>query len=235
MEIVTANESPGETVAAPAPSPNRVGCALMKGRMHMRTHSYQNWIRILVCFFVACWLVGAGSVRAGDLLQLKSPPERTWASGSISNSFGQPIASTNRLSLRPEPGERDWAAGYATTLVGTGTNDAEPLRVLAGVMGGIGIVVVDRTTASEPLRIKSVIPRSPAERAGIKPDCFLISVDGTNVVSMPFTRARSMLLGPVGTSVTLDLADSKMSQTNRFTAKRGRMVFSKTKVEVIDK
>ncbi len=90
--------------------------------MHMKTHSYRNSFSILVCSFVACWLLGAALVRAGDVIQLKAPPERSWASASISNSFGQPIVSTNRLSLRSEPGERDWAAGYATTFAGPGTN-----------------------------------------------------------------------------------------------------------------
>jgi C-terminal processing protease CtpA/Prc len=115
------------------------------------------------------------------------------------------------------------------------TNDIETSRILAGDLGGIGVVVVDRRIANDPLRIENVVSGSPAERAGIKPHCFLISVDGTNVVSMSLTRSRSMLLGPIGTSVTLDLADSQMNQTNRFTAKRGKMVFSKRKVEVIDK
>jgi S1-C subfamily serine protease len=202
----------------------------------MKTHSHQTSFSILVCSFAACWIVGAGSVRAGDLIQLKPPPERNWASGSGTNSFGQPIASTNRLSLRAEPGEGgDWVTGYATTFAWPETNDVETSKMLAGVLGGIGIVVVDRRIASEPLRIQSVIPGSPAERAGIKPPCFLISIDGTNVVSLSSARSRSMMLGPVGTTVTLDLADSKMSQTNRFTAKRGKMVFSKEGVEVIDK
>jgi carboxyl-terminal processing protease len=116
-----------------------------------------------------------------------------------------------------------------------GTNDVETSKILAGTLGGIGITVVDRKIASEPLRITNVIPGSPAEKAGVKPPCFLIAVDGTNVVSMPSTRVRTMLLGPIGTSVTLDLADSAMSQTNRYAARRGRMVFSDTKVEVIDK
>jgi PDZ domain len=204
--------------------------------MHRETHSYQNSFSILACCIVACWLAGAASVRAGDLIQLKPPPERSWASDSVSNSFGQPIASTNRLSLRAEPGEGgDWITGYATTFAWPETNDIETSKILAGVLGGIGIVVVDRRIASEPMRIESVIPGSPAEKAGIKPHCFLISIDGTNVVSMSSARSRSMMLGPVGTTVTLDLADSKMSQTNRFTAKRGRMVFSQQGVEVFDK
>jgi C-terminal processing protease CtpA/Prc len=135
------------------------------------------------------------------------------------------------LALVPKVPAGDLGGGGAAAR----TNDIETSRILAGELGGIGVVVVDRRIANEPLRIENVVSGSPAERAGIKPHCFLISVDGTNVVSMPLTRSRRMLLGPIGTSVTLDLADSQMNQTNRFTAKRGKMVFSKRKVEVIDK
>jgi carboxyl-terminal processing protease len=109
------------------------------------------------------------------------------------------------------------------------------LSVLAGDMVGIGVVIVDKKNDSEPLRTGVVYPDSPAERAGIKPDWYLISVDGTNVVSMSLTQSMSIVRGPIGTSVTLELADSTRSQTNKFTVKRSRYVFSGQKVEFIDK
>lgn len=84
----------------------------------MKTGCYQNSFSMLVCSFVACWLVGAGSARAGDLIQLKPPGERNWASGSASNSVGQPIVWSNRLSLTLEPGDKTtWVAGYVTNSV----------------------------------------------------------------------------------------------------------------------
>ena len=109
------------------------------------------------------------------------------------------------------------------------------LSVLAGDMVGIGVVIVDKKNDSEPLRTGVVYPGSPAERAGIKPDWYLISVDGTNVVSMSLTQSMSIVRGPIGTSVTLELTDSTRSQTNKFTVKRSRYVFSGQKVEFIDK
>jgi C-terminal processing protease CtpA/Prc len=100
------------------------------------------------------------------------------------------------------------------------------LSVLAGDLVGIGVVIVDKKRDGEPLRTGVVYPGSPADRAGIKPNWFLISVDGTNVVSMSLTQSMSIMRGPVGTLVTLELADSTRSQTNKFTVKRSRMVFS---------
>jgi carboxyl-terminal processing protease len=111
---------------------------------------------------------------------------------------------------------------------------AVTLGVLAEDLGGIGVVIMNRKNDKEPLRTQAAFPGSPGERAGIKSSGFLISVDGTNVVSMPLTQAVSMVRGPVGTSLTLEIANSAMNRTNKFTVKRARMVFSKQKVEFID-
>src|SRR5664279_484727 len=100
------------------------------------------------------------------------------------------------------------------------------LSVLAGDLVGIGVVIVDKKKDGEPLRTGVVYPGSPAERAGIKPNWYLISVDGTNAVSMSLRQSMSVLRGPIGSSVTLELADSTRSQTNKYTVKRSRMIFS---------
>jgi C-terminal processing protease CtpA/Prc len=100
------------------------------------------------------------------------------------------------------------------------------LSVLAGDMVGIGVVIVDKKNDSEPLRTGVVYPGSPAERAGIKPNWYLISVDGTNVMDMSLRQSMSIMRGPIGTSVALELADSTMSQTNKYIVKRSRMIFS---------
>ena len=105
------------------------------------------------------------------------------------------------------------------------------LLVLAGTIlaedfGSIGLVIVDRKNTNEPLRTGVVYPGSPAERAGIAPNGFLISVNGTNVVSMSFAESMSIVRGPVGSYVTLEIADSTMSHTNKFTVRRSRAVIS---------
>jgi C-terminal processing protease CtpA/Prc len=102
-------------------------------------------------------------------------------------------------------------------------------------IAGVGVALIDRRSPNEPLRIGSIIPGSPAERAGIKPDSFLISVDGRNTVTISLSQAALLVRGPVGTSVTLELADAALSNTNKLTVKRGKIVISKNKVEVIEK
>lgn len=122
-----------------------------------------------------------------------------------------------------------------TTIIGVLGLLATVLAALAGEFGGIGVTFLDRKISSEPLRTWIVLPNSPAERAGLKPQWYLISVDGTNVVSMSLTQAMSIVRGPVGTSVSLELADAAMVGTNKFTLKRERVVISKDKIEVLPK
>jgi carboxyl-terminal processing protease len=112
---------------------------------------------------------------------------------------------------------------------------ASGLTLLAEEMGGTGVWIADRRSADEPLRTCQVWPGSPADKAGIKPGWFLISVDGTNVVRMPLTNAMSMVRGPVGKVVTLEIADPTRSQTNKFTVKRGKIVIENNRVvEITD-
>jgi C-terminal processing protease CtpA/Prc len=89
-------------------------------------------------------------------------------------------------------------------------------------IGGIGIVIGDRKHDKEPLIVLQVYRGSPAERAGIKTNWFVISVNGTNVVSTPNMQCAALVYGPVSTSVTLELADPAMRQTNKFAIKRVR-------------
>ena len=105
--------------------------------------------------------------------------------------------------------------------------------LLAEEMGGTGVWIADRKSADEPLRTLQVWPGSPADKAGIKPGWFLISVDGTNVVRMPLTNALSMIRGPVGKVVTLEITDPARSLTNKFTVKRGKIVTENDRVVAI--
>ena len=105
---------------------------------------------------------------------------------------------------------------------------------LAADIGTPGLVLLARHKDGEPLRTASAIPGSPAAKARIPPAGFLISVNSTNVVSMSLTQALSMVRGTPGTSVVLEIADATMRHTNKFTLKRGRLVHSLNRLEVIE-
>ena len=86
-------------------------------------------------------------------------------------------------------------------------------------MGSIGIAISAKND-NEPARVARVFAGSPAEFAGIKTNWCLISVDGSNVVNLSSAQCMSMIHGPVGTPVTLELVDSFLNQTNKITVKR---------------
>jgi hypothetical protein len=47
-------------------------------------------------------------------------------------------------------------------------------------------------------------------------------------------QSMNMVRGSVGTFVTLEIADSTMTHTNKFTVKRSKMVFSQNTIEFPD-
>ena len=107
------------------------------------------------------------------------------------------------------------------------------LTALAEEMAGIGVDFTQRT--NEPVKAYRIHPGSPAEKAGIEPGGFLISVDGTNVVSMSLTQVVKIVRGPVGTSVTIQVADTNMTHTNTFKIKRSRIVIVDNEFKFIDR
>jgi carboxyl-terminal processing protease len=106
------------------------------------------------------------------------------------------------------------------------------LAAFAQEIAGIGVDFTQRT--NELVKAYRVHPGSPAEKAGVKPGGFLISVDGTNVVSMSLTQATKIVRGPVGTFVTIELADPSMTHTNTFKIKRSRIVIVDNEFKFID-
>ena len=106
------------------------------------------------------------------------------------------------------------------------------LRALAQEIAGIGVDFTQRT--NEPVKAYRIHPGSPAEKAGVKPGGFLISVDGINVVSKSLTQAVKIVRGPVGTSVTIQVADTNMTHTNTFKIKRSRIVIVDNEFKFID-
>lgn len=62
----------------------------------------------------------------------------------------------------------------------------------------------------------------------------LISVDGTNLVNLSLKQAVMIVRGPVGTWVTIRLADANLAHTNTFRIKRSRIVIVDDKFEFFD-
>ena len=106
------------------------------------------------------------------------------------------------------------------------------ISALGEDIAGIGVDFTQK--ANEPVKAHTIHPGSPAEKAGMRPGWFLIAVDGTNVVSMSLKQTATMVRGAVGTPVTIELADPKMTQTNTFKIKRSRIVIVDDKFQFVD-
>jgi C-terminal processing protease CtpA/Prc len=86
----------------------------------------------------------------------------------------------------------------------------------ANIPTGIGVVLVNRTAASEPLRITRVFADTGADKAGVQSNCLLISINGTNAVNMPLANASNFIRGPSGSVVVIRVADVARKATNEF-------------------
>ena len=106
------------------------------------------------------------------------------------------------------------------------------LTALAEEIAGIGVDLTQKP--SEPAKAYRIHPGSPAEKAGLTPGAFLIAVDGTNVVSMSLKQVTTMVRGPVGTSVTIQFADTNLAHTNTLKIKRSRIVIVDDKFQFVD-
>jgi RNA polymerase sigma factor (sigma-70 family) len=172
-------------------------------------------------------VISANAVQAAPVALTQSVAGGAIASGAVSASTLALLKGTLKLMAWTKVKTAAISVG-ALLVCGAGlvaVKHSLPAESGAG-MGvgdaGIGMVIGGRKNQGEPLRLQVVYPGSPAQRTGIKANGFLISINGTNVVSLSVSQAVSMVMGPAGTSLTLEIADATMRQTNRFTVKRSR-------------
>jgi carboxyl-terminal processing protease len=75
-------------------------------------------------------------------------------------------------------------------------------KEMTGQFGGVGIHIRKERGG---LRVMSLIPDTPAMRAGLEADALIVAVDGQSTRDMSATCAVRKISGPVGTSVTLTI------------------------------
>jgi membrane-associated protease RseP (regulator of RpoE activity) len=80
-------------------------------------------------------------------------------------------------------------------------------------LGGIGITVAEHAEAGRGLRVLTVVGNSPADRAGLRPNDFLVKIRGQEARSR--REARMLMFGKAGERV-----DLLVSQGNRIVSRR---------------
>ena len=100
--------------------------------------------------------------------------------------------------LVPETGAID--VGLVSMRAGKGTSSVSEFV-------GIGVVITGddetSTTGAIDFVVRSVLPGSPAERAGVRAADHLLEIDGQATKSMALNELVNRIRGPVGTTVTL--------------------------------
>jgi carboxyl-terminal processing protease len=71
---------------------------------------------------------------------------------------------------------------------------------ISGHFSGIGLTV---TQVKQGLRVDGVFPRSPAQRARIKPGDLIVSVDGESIAGLSSQASTEKIKGPEGSEVTI--------------------------------
>jgi carboxyl-terminal processing protease len=73
---------------------------------------------------------------------------------------------------------------------------------IAGHFSGVGLTV---SQVKQGLRVDSVFPHSPAQRAGIEPGDLIVSVDGESIAGQSSQASSGKIKGPEGSDVTLGM------------------------------
>jgi carboxyl-terminal processing protease len=104
---------------------------------------------------------------------------------------------------------------------------------IEGHFSGIGLSVVE---VPKGLRVASVFPRSPAQKAGIEVGDTIVSVDGRSIAGESSSEATKKIKGPDGTEVTVGVRAAKGGKVRRLTLRRAEVVLPNVshKVETVD-
>jgi carboxyl-terminal processing protease len=100
---------------------------------------------------------------------------------------------------------------------------------IEGHFSGIGLTVVE---VKQGLRVATVFPRSPAEKAGIGAGDTIVSVDGESLAGVSSTEATKKIKGPEGTEVTIGVRSGKGGKVRRLTLTRAEVTLPNTSARV---
>ncbi len=102
----------------------------------------------------------------------------------------------------------------------------------SGQFEGIGATV--RMREDGYLEIVRPLPGQPAEAAGLKAGDLVLSVDGQSIVGKSLFEAISLIRGPAGTDVTLEIARPGEEETFEVTITRARIEIPVVEYQMLD-
>jgi carboxyl-terminal processing protease len=98
---------------------------------------------------------------------------------------------------------------------------ARDQRAARDGFGGIGITL---DTASDIFRVTAIIPQSPADRAGIRPEDQIVAIDGIATAGRSHEEILRQLRGPVGSAVAISVLHPGMAQSGDLRLSRALVI-----------
>lgn len=94
-------------------------------------------------------------------------------------------------------------------------------KAMTGQFGGVGILI---RKENDGFLVTSLIPDTPAMKAGVRADALILAVDGESTKDMSASCAVQKISGPVGTSVTLTIRYPDAETEQLLTMTRDKIV-----------
>lgn len=119
-----------------------------------------------------------------------------------------------------------------TTFLRADTGDVQKFREdIAGSFGGIGAEI---GLKDEQLIIISPLKKSPAERAGLKPQDKILKIDDFSTVGITVEEAVKRIRGPIGTTVVLNIFRDDWNISKEVSIVREEIVVPTLDLEITD-
>lgn len=100
-----------------------------------------------------------------------------------------------------------------------------------GEFGGLGITIIERDGR---LTVEYPLPDTPAEHAGLVADDQIVRIDGVSTINMQLDEAVTMLRGPVGAPVSIEVMREGLTEPMPVTIVRDRISINPVEAKLLD-
>ena len=108
----------------------------------------------------------------------------------------------------------------------------EIYKGMFGTFSGIGIVIEEKNSY---INVRDIFEGAPGEKAGVKKDDLIVSIDGKDTKGMSLDNAKDLIQGTIGTKVKLGIKRDNKSLPIYIEVERDRVVINPVKYEILDK
>lgn len=153
--------------------------------------------------------------------------------------FSLAVAHIKKLYVKDVAADKIFADAVQGILTGLDPHsryldedDFKNLRVLTdGNFVGLGVDIIQEKGV---IKVISPIDGTPAQRAGIKPGDFILSIDGQSAIDMSLMKAIKLMRGAKGSSVTLVVVNENDKKPRKITMKREMIVLNTVKEKMLE-